>query len=156
MKLEIPAAVFFIRQGAHDDFYNLVISSGLSERLNDASLLFWKIYDLRAKDWRRSEWAVNKNTEAIRQAAQETLEICMRSEWDTVPRFRKYVSPLIQSLRQCVAGGLLDLERTSQAFLDVAVAVETMLGDILEEKEKVKQAAMARLAAGMGALGLGS
>jgi hypothetical protein len=156
LKLAIPATVFSIRQGAHDDFYNQVISSGLSERLNDASLLFWKIYDSRAKDWWRDEWAVNKNTEAIRQAAQETLEICMRSEWATVPRFRKYVFPLIQSLRQCVAGGLLDLERTSQAFLDLAVAVETMLGDILEEKEKVKQAAMARLAADMGALGLGS
>ncbi len=154
MKLEIPEAVFSIRQGSHD-LYNQVISSGLPEKLNDASLLFWRISHLRAEDWRRSEWAVNKNTKAIHRAAQETLKICVRSGWATVPRFREHVVPVIQSLRQCVTERPFDLKRTSQAFLDLAVAVETMLGDILEEKEKAKQAAMARLAAGIGALGLG-
>ncbi len=154
MELGIPAAVFSIQQGAHD-LYNQVISSGLPERLNDASLLFWRISHLQAEDWRRSEWAVNKNTKAIHRAAQETLKICMQSGWATVPRFREHVVPVIQSLRQCMTGGPFDLKRTSQAFLDLAVAVETTLGDILEEEEKAKQAAMAQLAAGMEALGLG-
>ncbi|KAK3898361.1 hypothetical protein C8A05DRAFT_19044 [Staphylotrichum tortipilum] len=153
LKLEIPAAVFSIQQGAHD-LYNQVISSGLPERLNDASLLFSRISHLTAEDRRQPKWAVNKNTKAIDRAAQETLKICEQSGWDTVPRFREHVVPVIQSLRQCVAGGEFDLKRTSQAFLTLAVTVEKTLGDILE-KEKVNQAAMARLAADMGALGLG-
>ncbi len=159
LDLGIPKALSFIfahtPKRSQGGFYDQAISNRLPERLNDASLLLWQVAVSELKD-------VGKNSDAIQHAAEETHKICAHDGWGTVPRLKKNCEPAISGLYRCVAlrqKTKLNVEQASRAFLDLAVAVEMTLGDILEEenmdKEETSQVCLESLTDNMRGLGLG-
>ncbi|RYO82165.1 hypothetical protein DL764_009650 [Monosporascus ibericus] len=158
-------------QDVSRDLYNQVVSSCLSERLSDASLLIGKISELQPEP--RPAWAVKKNADSLQRAAEAThnLGLCAKDwndyAWRGATRLKAKVIPAIASLRQCVSKGRkqeqeFNLQRARRVFLDLAVGVETTLGHILGEdearkrrkKEEAKQAELGLLTVNMGRLKL--
>ncbi len=147
--------------------YNQLVSSRLSQQLNDASLLIGRILELQESPANLSwpAWAVERNTDALQRAARAKSDMatgwgsCKRWSWTT--KFEERVTPAIASLHRYVTRGRgqdsqeleLYFKEARRAFLDLAVAVEMTLGDILDILDKKE--ALASLTADMESLKLG-
>ncbi|KAL2134842.1 hypothetical protein VTI74DRAFT_10648 [Chaetomium olivicolor] len=160
VKISTHATGSSTQEGSRD-LYNQLVSSRLSERLNDASLLIGRISELQPGPW--PAWAVKKNTDALQRAAVATYNLGFRTkawedyEWRGATRLKAKVIPAIASLCQCVTKGdkqelELNLQKARQAFLDLAVGVEMILGHILDEDGAQKRRDVEANQAGLASL----
>ena len=157
-------------QNDQGNLYKLVVSTRLSEQLNNASLLIAKISELQTLPG--PGWAVRKNANALQQAAEATLEMSVLAgdweddDWQGATRLKVKVLAATKGLAKCVIKGrklTLDLSKARRVFLSLAVGIERTLGHILDEeetqkireKEEADQAELASLAVHLGDLRIG-
>jgi hypothetical protein len=141
------------RSPVPEDYLGLwdqAVSSCLSERLNDASLLLGKISELQLRQW--PEMATQRNADALQRAAAATrrLYLCAKDwekdyAWLEAAMLKAKVIPAIVSLCQCVTKGRgqelqLNLQKAKGVFLDLAVDVETILGYLVDDDEAREKA----------------
>ncbi|OHW89421.1 hypothetical protein CSPAE12_11972 [Colletotrichum incanum] len=132
--------------------YELLIDSGLSEKCNDASLILRQMLRLKDRGWPKSvAW---KNEAALKVAATDTYRFAIDT-YHFVKRPLKGAEspndkPLVKTLRQNLDLILkrvtvvrprreydLDVSGTAAAFLELAVDIETLLLNLVLEKEAV-------------------
>ena len=126
-------------------FYKTLLSSGLSETCNDATLILRQMSDLQQKGWPDSvAW---KNKAALGKAASCTDRFTKDLLRATGPVKHTQFAKIIQEgggiLLESVTRGsgrrfkdVLDFNKAWNAFLKMATKVETLLMDLLLEEEK--------------------
>jgi hypothetical protein len=118
--------------------YDTLLSSNLSETCNDASLILRRMNDLFDDVGPDSmAWL---NGRALKTSAKDTKQV-MRSLLEAAKQADdQQLSSIIQqganSILSCVAVNKLKLEEASNAFLKLATNIETLLSDLLLEKER--------------------
>lgn len=123
--------------------YNNLLECGLSGLCNNASLVLRKMSELECGTW--PPQFEERNMNALRQAATDTLSFT-KEPW-TVQKWRdnrpRKVTVLdgITLVRACVSpasNGVfkLDLRKASKAWLNVAVVLEAILGNMQQSKNR--------------------
>ncbi|KAF7549120.1 hypothetical protein G7Z17_g6607 [Cylindrodendrum hubeiense] len=125
--------------------YKILLSSGLSKVCNDSSLILRQMSRLQHRDW--PDFAVKRNEAALKEAAVCTLDFAENlvkaakhgNDMQLARIIKKRTSSLLKHIT--VEGGRqprheLDLSGASDEFLKLATNIETLLLDLLLEKEE--------------------
>ncbi|KAF7175064.1 hypothetical protein CNMCM7691_006468 [Aspergillus felis] len=132
------------------ELYKALLTSGLSEICNDATLILRQMSRLQHEGWPDSVGWKNKAT--LKEAASDTVgfaeELLQATESSKATQFAKIIqegaSYVLRSIVTSVGGRRpqyeLDLEQASAAFLRIAMNIETLLMDLLLEEEKALHA----------------
>ncbi|KAJ5496428.1 hypothetical protein N7463_008415 [Penicillium fimorum] len=124
--------------------YKSLLTCGLSELCNDVTLILRQMSHLQSKGW--SSYIASNNA-ALKKAASDTFKFTEDLLKATEPSKNAQFAEIIQKgarfLRECVPtrnGRLieyqLDFSKSSDAFLNIATNIETLLMDLLLEEEK--------------------
>lgn len=125
--------------------YKALLTNGLSEICNDATLILRQMFRLQCIGWPESvAW---KNKTALKKAASDTvwfienLRTAAKPSKDT--RFAEIIRQGASFLFESVMSGSgrrpeyeLDLNKAGDAFLNIATNIETLLMDLLLERNK--------------------
>jgi hypothetical protein len=125
--------------------YKHMLSSGLSEICNDASLILREMFRLKLKSW--PKFAVLKNETALKEAASDTVRVAKdllkAAEPGKDTQFGRIIQEGARFLLKSVTIGRgrrleyeLDFNKAWNAFLNIATDIETLLTDLLLEEEK--------------------
>ncbi|KAI5457527.1 hypothetical protein BGZ63DRAFT_417208 [Mariannaea sp. PMI_226] len=126
--------------------YDFLLSSGLSEICNDATLILRQMARLQRKGWPESvAW---KNEAALNEAATETLQLSENLVKAAKQGRGTQLASVIQQGAKCILTNVngkkpdyqLDLDGACDAFLELAADIETLLFDLLVEKEEALNA----------------
>ncbi|GKT55869.1 hypothetical protein ColTof4_11716 [Colletotrichum tofieldiae] len=130
--------------------YELLLDSDLSEKCNDASLILRQIHRLKERGW--PKFVAEQNEAALREAAATTYRFVIDT-YHFVKRPTKAAElsndkPLVKTLRQNLDLIFkritvvqprreydLDVGGAAAAFLELAVDIETLLLNLMLEKE---------------------
>ncbi|GJC77457.1 hypothetical protein ColLi_00295 [Colletotrichum liriopes] len=130
--------------------YELLLDSDLSEKCNDASLILRQIHRLKERGW--PKFVAEQNEAALREAAATTYRFAIDT-YHFVKRPTKAAEspndkPLVKTLRQNLDLIFkrvtvvqprreydLDVGGAAAAFLELAVDIETLLLNLMLEKE---------------------
>ncbi|KAJ5815545.1 hypothetical protein N7474_007322 [Penicillium riverlandense] len=125
--------------------YKALLTSGLSESCNDATLILRQMFRLQRKGWHeRVAW---KNKAALNEAASGTIRFTENlrkaSKPGKVSQFAEIIRQGAGILHESVMIGRggrseyeLDLKGAGDSFLTIATNIETLLMDLLLEEEK--------------------
>jgi hypothetical protein len=129
--------------------YEILLSSGLSEICNDATLILRQMSRLQHIGWPGSvAW---RNDAALNKAATDTIQFAQNTLKAAKPSNNTQIVKIVlqgaNSIRECVAvkNGErpeyeLDLRGACDAFLNLATNIEMLLSDLLQQKETVLNA----------------
>ncbi|KAH7009487.1 hypothetical protein EDB80DRAFT_838181 [Ilyonectria destructans] len=129
--------------------YNTLLSSGLSEICNYVSLILRQMLRLQRRGWPDAVAWKNKN--ALSDAATDTVrfaaDLFKAAKQDVEMQLSKIIQQVVGSILKCVTstGGnrprdTLSLNKACDAFLDLAVNIETLLWNLLLDKEDALRA----------------
>lgn len=119
--------------------YKPLLSSGLSEICNDATLILREMIRLQHKGW--------KNKAALKKAASDTFrfanDLLIATEPGKCMQFAEIIREGASFLLESVTSGSgrrleyeLDFNKAWVVFLEMATNIETLLMDLLLEEEK--------------------
>lgn len=125
--------------------YEALLTSGVSKVCNDAALILHQMSRLQCRGW--PDFVARKNVTALKKATSDTLQLIknLRRATDNsrdsqfAEIIRRGAGSIQRSLN--IGGGkrpeyVLDLDKASGAFLTTATAIETLLMELLLEKEE--------------------
>ncbi|KAF2963610.1 hypothetical protein GQX73_g9971 [Xylaria multiplex] len=116
------------------DIYKNLLASGISYKFNDASVVLRKIHEL----WKTSDIGNAVNMECINTIAYETVEISERVTEKPLQtqslRLREIIGMGMANMSACFADLKIgfNIEMLADMFLQMAIAIEELLGDLLE------------------------
>ncbi|OBR16274.1 hypothetical protein CH63R_01454 [Colletotrichum higginsianum IMI 349063] len=150
-------ALLEIKRLAHplissEETYETLLASGLGEKCNDASLALRQMLRLKNIGWEGSSMTW-KNEEALKTATADTYRFAVETkrflpkptqaaqDFDDVNPLEEIFRKNLDRISECITAVrprvyALDLGGAANAFLQLAVDIETMLLELLEQQEE--------------------